>query len=196
MGAIVCLIPRCVLRHRCAFDGLLALLGQFGKGRAYQAKERRDLRLFWEQDCWSPIETGKLGAPLTVEAIMEYKTVEQIGRVAEVHVEQPLMSRSERLQRWAELLERQPDRRLNTLFETEHQSQTMRETMRHVETPISVAVADPILRTAGLANDTYGEAKRFFDISDRELHNILCYCHYGATLSAVTAARSVRAILA
>jgi hypothetical protein len=127
---------------------------------------------------------------------MEYKTVEQIGKVAEIHGEQPLMSRIERLQRWAELLETQPDRRLNTLFETEYQGQAVRDAMRHVETPISVAFDDPILRTAGLTSDTYGEAKRFFEISDRELHNILCYCHYGATLSAVTAARSVRAILA
>ena len=123
---------------------------------------------------------------------MEYKTVEQLGRVAEVHA--PVMSRAERLRRWAELLEERPDRHLNTLFETEYQSQTSREIMRHINTPISVAFADPVLRAAGLKSDAYGEAKRFFEIQDADLHHIVCYCHHGSIMLAATAADLVRAI--
>jgi hypothetical protein len=110
---------------------------------------------------------------------MEYKTVEQLGRVAEVHVDQPVLSRIQRLQRWADLLELQPDRQLWTLLGTEYHDLTERDALRSADSPISVAFADPILRTAGLKDDTYGEAKRFFEISDWELHDVVCYCHYG-----------------
>jgi hypothetical protein len=53
-----------------------------------------------------------------------------------------------------------------------------------------------VLRAQGLADDSYGEAKRLFDVSDRQLHNILCYCHYGAIVSAGTAARAIRGVVA
>jgi len=38
----------------------------------------------------------------------------------------------------------------------------------------SVAFNDPVLRVAGMKNDTYGEAKRFFELSDMQLHSIVC----------------------
>jgi hypothetical protein len=62
--------------------------------------------------------------------------------------------------------------------------------MRSDGSPISVAFADPVLRAAGLENDSYGEAKRFFELTDRQLHKIICYCHFGATVNAATAAHS------
>ncbi len=130
---------------------------------------------------------------------MEYKSVEQLARVATVDAETqtaPAMTQMQRLQRWAELLERHPGRRLNTFFQTEYQRPEMRDAMRAGESPISVAFADPTLRAAGLGDDTYGEAKRFFDLSDHQLHHVLCYCHYGATMSADTAARAVRGVVA
>jgi hypothetical protein len=46
----------------------------------------------------------------------------------------------------------------------------------------------PLLRAAGLENDTYGEAKRFFELSDGQLHRIVCY-----TVSAARTARYTRA---
>lgn len=130
---------------------------------------------------------------------MEYKTAEQLARVAEVHVEEPQsspMSQIERLERWAELLERQPDRHLGTLHGTEYEGDTTRDAMRCANSPISVAFEDPVLRADGLKDDTYGEAKKFFAISDRELHEALCYCHFGATMLAESAARAVRRIIA
>jgi hypothetical protein len=68
-----------------------------------------------------------------------------------------------------------------------------RDDMRADDSPISVAFADPVLRAAGLKNDTYGEGKRFFEITDWQLHDILCFCHFGATMTAETAAWGVRA---
>jgi hypothetical protein len=129
---------------------------------------------------------------------MKYQTVEQLQSVAEVvqGYSRQTLSRRERLERWAELLERNPDRRLSTLHQTEYQPVRARAAMRGDGSPISVAFEDPVLRAAGLENDNYGEAKRFFELTDRQLHEIICYCHFGASMSAVTAARHIRAAIA
>jgi hypothetical protein len=66
--------------------------------------------------------------------------------------------------------------------------------MRSDGSPISVAFEDPVLRAAGLENDSYGEAKRFFELTDHQLHRVICYCHFGETLSAATAAHYIRAV--
>jgi hypothetical protein len=127
---------------------------------------------------------------------MKHHALEQLQSVAEVDQDYPrrTMSRSERLERWAELLERNPDRRLATLHQTEYQPAGARAAMRSNGSPISVAFADPVLRAAGLENDSYGEAKRFFELTDRQLHKVICYCHFGATVNAATAARYIRAV--
>ncbi|SIT56899.1 conserved hypothetical protein [Mesorhizobium prunaredense] len=129
---------------------------------------------------------------------MKHQTIEHLQIVAEVDQAYPrqAMSRSERLERWAELLERNPDRRLSTLHQTEYQPVRARGAMRGDGSPISVAFEDPVLRAAGLENDNYGEAKRFFELTDRQLHEIICYCHFGATVTAATAARHIRAAIA
>ncbi len=127
---------------------------------------------------------------------MEHKTLDQVGRVAEVRADRahtPL-TQDQRLTRWAELLEQQPERRLNTLLETEYQAWERRQAMRVANSPISVAFDDPMLRADGMADDSYGEAKRFFGISDQQLHAIVCYCHFGSTMSAEAAALRVRSI--
>lgn len=128
---------------------------------------------------------------------MKHHAIDELHTLAEVKEDFPrrALSRSERLQRWAELLERNPHRRLSTLHETEYQPARVRATMRSDGTPISVAFEDPVFRAAGLENDSYGEAKRFFELSDEQLHKVICYCHFGATVSASTAARHIRAML-
>ncbi|MDX8448646.1 hypothetical protein [Mesorhizobium captivum] len=129
---------------------------------------------------------------------MKHQTLAQLQIVADIDQVYPrqVMSRSERLERWAELLERNPDRRLSTLHQTEYQPVRARGAMRGDGSPISVAFEDPVLRAAGFENDNYGEAKRFFELTDRQLHEIICYCHFGATVNAVTAAHHVRAAIA
>jgi hypothetical protein len=128
---------------------------------------------------------------------MKHQTLEQLQVVAEVGQDysQRTMSRSERLERWAQLLERNPERRLATLRETEYQPESARVVMRGDNTAISVAFHDQALRDAGLKNDSYGEARRFFELTDGQLHEVICYCHLGETVSAATAARHIRAVL-
>lgn len=128
---------------------------------------------------------------------MKHHTREQLQVFAQIEPDvRPLnMSHSERLERWAELLEQSPTRHLATLYETEHQSAAVRDTLRSDGSPISVAFNDPMLRVAGLEDDTYGEALRFFGLRDWQLHGVICYCHFGATVHAATAAGLVRSIL-
>jgi predicted acyl esterase len=128
---------------------------------------------------------------------MKHQALEQLQILAEVDQDYPrqTLTRSQRLERWAQLLEQNPERRLSTLHQTEYQPASQRAAMRGDSTPISVAFDDPVLRAAGLEDDSYGEAKRFFQLSDRQLHNVICYCHFGATVNAATAAYYIRRLV-
>ncbi|MDM9645370.1 hypothetical protein [Rhizobium sp. S163] len=127
---------------------------------------------------------------------MKHLTLDELRAVAGIETRAiSSMSASERLERWAELLERNPHWRLSTLHQTEFQSANSRDTMRADNSPLSVAFNDPLLRSEGLEGDTYGEAKRSFGLEDAQLHEIICYCHFGASVPAASAAREVRAIL-
>ena len=130
---------------------------------------------------------------------MEHKTREEISDVADILpscVQARPLSKLEPLELWVEALEREGGRRLKTLFEIEYALPTDRAGLRADDSPLSVAFADPRLRADGLAGDTVGDAIGFFGVSELELHNILCFCHYGETMSAETAAARVRAIAA
>ncbi|TCU09626.1 hypothetical protein [Rhizobium sullae] len=131
---------------------------------------------------------------------MKHHALEQLQAVANVNPDYPRpvpeMSRRQRLERWAQLLELSRHDGLSTLRETEYKPAKERALMRVDNSPISVAFADPVLQAAGLESDSYGEAKQFFELSDRQLHHLVCYCHFGATVSAARAAGYVRAMAA
>ncbi|WP_373414567.1 hypothetical protein [Ensifer aridi] len=127
---------------------------------------------------------------------MKYHSRETLHAVADVHadVHRPVMKRDERLARWAQLLEQDPDRLLATLAETEYEPESRRNCMRNDGSPITIAFEDSVLRTEGLKDDTYGEAKRFFDLTDWQLHRVVCSCHSGAMVRSGKAAEYVRDI--
>jgi hypothetical protein len=112
---------------------------------------------------------------------MKYQSLEQIALEADVHPGIG-MSRRERLERWAELLERQPNRRLSTIEGTEFGSRREREAKRADRSPLTVAFEDPALRAEGLRGDRVGDAVEFFDLSHDEVHRLVCNCHYGQTV--------------
>ena len=128
---------------------------------------------------------------------MKHQTLEELQVLAKVDQDysHPALSRSDRLERWAQLLERHPEKRLSTLRETEYQPDGVRALMREDGSALSVAFQDQVLRDAGLKDDSYGEAKRFFELTDGQLHEVICYCHLGETVSAATAARHIRAVI-
>lgn len=88
-----------------------------------------------------------------------------------------------------------PGRRLEALTGTEHEPPELRKKMRHDNSPLTVAFEDAIFRAQGLRDDTYGEAKRFFELTDPQLHEIVCHCHVGATIRARWAASRVHAAI-
>jgi hypothetical protein len=102
---------------------------------------------------------------------------------------------SERLDRWAELLEAYAEGELELLTETELVPVQGRGLLRTDISPISVAFADPQFRAQGLAGDTYGDAHTFFGLNHDKLHGIVCYCHYRSSrISPREAAARVRQV--
>jgi hypothetical protein len=75
---------------------------------------------------------------------MKHHTVEQLQTLAEINPKQTFraLSRTERLERWADLLEREPDRCLGTLAGTEYARTEERDAMRSAGSPITVAFDD------------------------------------------------------
>jgi hypothetical protein len=130
-----------------------------------------------------------------LEDVMEHKTLDEIRDVADIlpgWLRARPLSKRERLERWAEALEREGGRRFKTLFEIEYAPPAKRAALRADDSPLSVAFNDPRLRAEGLAGDTVGDATAFFGISEREVHDILCFCYHGETMSADVAAARVR----
>lgn len=127
---------------------------------------------------------------------MEHKTLDKIRDVADIlpnWLNPRPLSKSERLQLWAEALEREGGRRLKTLFRIEYAPPAERAALRADDSLLTVAFNDPLLRAEGLAGDTVGDAVAFFGLSERELHDILCFCHHGATMAADAASAQIRA---
>ena len=131
---------------------------------------------------------------------MKHHALQDIQTLANVNLgyphRLPAMTRRERLERWADLLDHCGHQALSTLEETEFQPARERAVMRADNSPLSVAFADQLMHEAGLKDDSYGEAKRFFELSNNQMHRLLCHCHFGPTVNASTAAHNVRAIIA
>ena len=126
---------------------------------------------------------------------MEYRTFDQLRRVADVHAaEERSMSRRERLERWADVLEREPSRRLLSLGEIECKTKEERRVMRSDNSPLTVAFHDPILRAEGLASDRLGDAISFFELTEGQAHRLLCSCMNGWSMLAGTTARRIHRI--
>jgi hypothetical protein len=122
---------------------------------------------------------------------MKYQSLEQITLEADVDTGIGL-SRRERLERWAELLYEQPDRRLCAIEGTEFGGRRERDAKRADNSPLTVAFEDPVLRAEGLRSDRVGDAVEFFDLSYDEVHCLVCYCHHGLTVAPGTVAVRVR----
>ncbi|TGS10203.1 hypothetical protein EN852_027515 [Mesorhizobium sp. M2E.F.Ca.ET.209.01.1.1] len=126
---------------------------------------------------------------------MKYQTLEELNAVAEVEPSFPAMTRTQRLEHWAMLLERNPERCIVAFPGTEYMTLDVRHKGQCVGSALSIAFADPVLRAQGLKDDTYGEAKRFFELAEWQLHAIVCHCHVGATMKAGWAAVQVRSAI-
>jgi hypothetical protein len=124
---------------------------------------------------------------------MRHQRIQDVG--ANAALIEVRLSRRERLERWAELLEREPQRKLKALWRVEYVRPEDRSPLRADDSPIAVAFADPVLRDDGLAGDTLGDAEQFFELSAEQAHHLLCDCHYMGRMDGGTVARRVRAAM-
>ena len=130
---------------------------------------------------------------------MLYRSLDRIAAEADILAAPdlpvgPELSRRERLERWAELLEREPGRRLPALHGIEYGTLRERAAYRADGSPLSVAYADPVLRAAGLKGDTIGDASEFFGLSFGQLHRLACVCCHGRTIDAQAMAGELRGL--
>ena len=107
---------------------------------------------------------------------MKCRSIEQLGEAATV-CPAPVMCASERLARWAALLD-EFDSYVRLFEQIEYKPVTLQRASREDRSPVSIALRDPVLRLQGLGGETYGDAMRFFGISERRMHRIVCNCHY------------------
>ena len=126
---------------------------------------------------------------------MEHRTSAELEGFAEVICPEKL-SKKELLERWALALEKRKGTRLRTLRETEYKPAKERSALQQGNSPLTVAFDDPVLRSAGLASDKFGEVARFFGLSHWQLHDVVCTCHFGETVAAEVVAARVRNLAA
>jgi hypothetical protein len=126
---------------------------------------------------------------------MKHQTIAELTNIADVQPTRTAMSRTDRLERWAELLEREPQRPLRSLDGIEYGPEEQRRAARENNSPLSVAFADPVLREEGLKSDKLGDSLDFFEMSHSEAHRVLCSCMHGRTMQAGDVARRVRGIM-
>ncbi|WP_152527937.1 hypothetical protein [Lutibaculum baratangense] len=85
------------------------------------------------------------------------------------------MTRAQRLERWADLLEPSANR-LSPLPRIEDMSEDERRQVRGNSYPMAVAFADPVFRELGLKSDRLGDAMEFFALNARDVHALMCEC--------------------
>ncbi|WP_299642770.1 hypothetical protein [Devosia sp.] len=102
-----------------------------------------------------------------------------------------ILDRREKITRWAAALDTHGGA-LNALRGIEYLPYAQRRAYRRGDSPLSIAFNDPVLRTAGLAGDTLGDAMDFFEISSDDAHQLLCDCHYRGSMTGRGLARRLR----
>ena len=102
------------------------------------------------------------------------------------------MTRVGAIQRWIDLLEREP-RGGSTQFRKS--STCCRPTGRSpapTNRPLTVAYEDPVLPHEGLASDRLGDAMDFFELTENEAHHAFCSCLGGHMMDSSAFARRLR----
>ncbi|MGH6803892.1 MAG: hypothetical protein ACREC3_11075 [Methyloceanibacter sp.] len=126
---------------------------------------------------------------------MEHRTSTELkGFAAVIHPQK--LSKKELLERWALALEKRKGARLCTLRETEHKPVKERSALQQENSPLTVAFEDPVLWSAGLTSDRFGEVAGFFGLSHWQLHDVVCNCNFGETVAAEVVAGHVRRLSA
>lgn len=88
----------------------------------------------------------------------------------------PVMTRREKLMRFAEVVRSHRDRPFGLYHNLEGYHPEQLQSIGINGSAFEAAAADPILRDAGLTGQTVADAQRFFELSQHELHEFSCNC--------------------
>lgn len=125
---------------------------------------------------------------------MKHQKRDELGGVAEiVSFEQKTMTRRERLERWADVLDRNPGK-INALTRIEYLPLSERLNARADNSPLEIAFRDSVLREEGLESDRLGDVMTFFELSNRDAHRLFCDCHYYGSMTRAGLANRLRNI--
>ena len=87
------------------------------------------------------------------------------------------MTRRQKLERWVQVLREQYcNVLLANLRRIEYMNEQQFNAAREDNSILTAAANDPVLKEAGLQNDTVGEARRFFELTSGQLHSMTCFC--------------------
>ncbi|PRH84841.1 hypothetical protein C5L14_25260 [Labrys okinawensis] len=112
--------------------------------------------------------------------------------IVPLQAERKALTRAERRERWALLLDRH-DAPLVPFLRIETYSKVARGALRVDQGPVALAYDDAVLRADGLAGDTFGDACNYFELSQGLAHRLLCDCHYRGTMTGPKVAARLRA---
>ena len=68
--------------------------------------------------------------------------------------------------------------------------------LRADRSPLTIAFEDEGFRREGLSGDRLGDIIGFFELTDREAHHLLCYCHYASSVTSKMVAERARELAA
>ncbi len=126
---------------------------------------------------------------------MKYQSIDELRSATDIKSTLPQpMTRAERIEHWATLLEANPNRQIHTLSEIETKHGRRRDVLRADNSALTVAFEDPVLRSEGLKSDALADAITFFGLSECDAHYVLCSCLNGQTMTAAAAASKVRGL--
>jgi hypothetical protein len=127
---------------------------------------------------------------------MEHKPLSELETIANVErAETVFLTREQRMERWIEALEAQPNRPLRPLYEIEYSPLDERRECRANNSPLTVAYEDPVLRAQGLQSDRLGDCMDFFGLTEHQMHYAFCSCHVAFNFKGKQAAERLRRLL-
>ncbi len=86
----------------------------------------------------------------------------------------PVMTKAQKLERWAQIIDKSPIP-LSTTHGLEYCASA--DLLQWRNSPMALAAADPVFQDAGLTGTTVGDVRKFFELSNEELHSFSCDCH-------------------
>lgn len=98
------------------------------------------------------------------------------AELAALPVELPVMTKREKLLRFAEIVRKCKCSPLVMFNNVEYMHPSQWRMLEHSYSAFAMAANDPVLRDAGLTQHNVYDASRFFELSPSELHYFSCDC--------------------